>query len=81
VSSRLTANGALCTAPASAPRTGRRDSERQMGLPGHEGARSAARPPYRSGEERRHNGRIAVDRPDRQWCSDGFEIGCENGEK
>src|SRR5947207_5208373 len=34
-----------------------------------------------AGEERRHNGRIAVDRPDTRWCSDGFEIGCDNGEK
>jgi putative transposase len=34
-----------------------------------------------SGEERRHDGRIAVDRPDTRWCSDGFEIGCDNGEK
>jgi putative transposase len=34
-----------------------------------------------NGEERRHNGRIAVDRPDTRWCSDGFEIGCDNGEK
>src|SRR5207248_6855430 len=25
--------------------------------------------------------RIAVDRPDTRWCSDGFEIGCDNGEK
>jgi len=33
------------------------------------------------GEERRHDGRIAVDRPDQRWCSDGFEIGCDNGEK
>jgi putative transposase len=34
-----------------------------------------------SGEERRHEGRIAVDRPDARWCSDGFEIGCDNGER
>jgi len=34
-----------------------------------------------NGEERRHDGRVAVDRPDTRWCSDGFEIGCENGEK
>jgi len=34
-----------------------------------------------NGEERRHDGRIAVDRPDTRWCSDGFEIGCDNGEK
>lgn len=34
-----------------------------------------------AGEERRHDGRVAVDHPDRRWCSDGFEIGCDNGEK
>ena len=34
-----------------------------------------------NGEERRHDGRIAVDRPDTRWCSDGFEIGCDNGGK
>ena len=34
-----------------------------------------------NGEERRHDGRIAVDRSDTRWCSDGFEIGCDNGEK
>ena len=33
------------------------------------------------GEERRHDGRITVDRPDMRWCSDGFEIGCDNGER
>jgi len=33
------------------------------------------------GEERRHDGRVAVDRSDTRWCSDGFEIGCDNGEK
>ena len=34
-----------------------------------------------AGEERRHDGRVAVDRPDTRWCSDGFEIGCDNGER
>ncbi len=34
-----------------------------------------------NGEERRHDGRVAVDLPDTRWCSDGFEIGCDNGEK
>jgi putative transposase len=34
-----------------------------------------------NGKERRHDGRIAVDRPDTRWCSDGFEIGCDNGER
>jgi putative transposase len=33
--------------------------------------------PTGTGEERRHDGRVAVDRPDTRWCSDGFEIGCE----
>ena len=33
------------------------------------------------GEERRHDGRVAVDRSDTRWCSDGFEIGCDNGER
>lgn len=30
------------------------------------------------GQERRHDGRVAVDCPDTRWCSDGFEIGCDN---
>jgi putative transposase len=34
-----------------------------------------------SGVERRHDGRIAVARSDLRWCSDGFEIGCANGER
>jgi putative transposase len=33
-----------------------------------------------NGEARRHDGRVVVDRPDTRWCSDGFEIGCDNGE-
>ena len=32
------------------------------------------------GDERRHDGRIAVDERNRRWC-DGFEIGCDNGER
>jgi putative transposase len=35
----------------------------------------------RGGVERRHDGRVAVDRPDTRWCSDGFEIGCDNGDR
>ena len=31
--------------------------------------------------ERRHDGRIAVDRSNLRWCSDGFELACDNGEK
>jgi putative transposase len=34
-----------------------------------------------NGAERRHDGRVAVERSDRRWCSDGFEIGCDNGER
>jgi putative transposase len=33
------------------------------------------------GEQRRHDGRVAVDHPDTRWCSDGLEIGCDNGER
>lgn len=32
-------------------------------------------------EERRHDGRIAVDCSNLRWCSDGFELACDNGEK
>jgi putative transposase len=31
--------------------------------------------------ERRHNGRVAVDRSNLRWCSDAFEITCWNDEK
>ena len=31
--------------------------------------------------ERRHDGRTAVDRSNLRWCSDGFELACDNGEK
>lgn len=34
-----------------------------------------------TGVQRRHDGRVAVDQPDTRWCSDGFEIGCDNGER
>ena len=33
------------------------------------------------GEERRHDGKIAVQIRNTRWCSDGLEIGCDNGEK
>jgi putative transposase len=32
-------------------------------------------------EGRRHDGRVAVEGRNRRWCSDGFEIGCDNGER
>ncbi len=31
--------------------------------------------------ERRHDGKIAVERSNLRWCSDGFEIACDNAEK
>ena len=34
-----------------------------------------------TGGERPHDGRVAIDRPDSRWCSDGFEIGCDHGER
>jgi putative transposase len=36
---------------------------------------------HAGGAERRHDGRVAVDERNRRWCSDGFEIGCDNGER
>ena len=36
---------------------------------------------HAGGETRRHEGRIAVDQRNLRWCSDGFEIGCDNGER
>lgn len=30
--------------------------------------------------ERRHDGKVAVERSDQRWCSDGFEFRCDNGE-
>lgn len=32
-------------------------------------------------DERRHDGVIAVKRSNLRWCSDGFELSCDNGEK
>ncbi len=32
-------------------------------------------------EARRHDGRVAVDCSNLRWCSDGFEIGCDDHEK
>jgi len=36
---------------------------------------------HAGGSERRHDGRIGVERSDLRWCSDAFEIGCDNGER
>jgi putative transposase len=36
---------------------------------------------HAGGAERRHDGKIAVERSDLRWCSDAFAIGCENGER
>jgi putative transposase len=35
----------------------------------------------RRDEQRRHDGKIAVARSNLRWCSDGFEIGCDDGGK
>src|SRR5690606_24508464 len=32
-------------------------------------------------DARRHGGRVAVQQSNLRWCSDGFEIGCDNKEK
>ncbi len=31
--------------------------------------------------QREHKGRILVKESDQRWCSDGFEFGCDDGEK
>ncbi|CAM8582163.1 hypothetical protein ESCOMMO158M_25365 [Escherichia coli] len=31
--------------------------------------------------QREHKGRISVKESDQCWCSDGFEFGCDDGEK
>jgi len=31
--------------------------------------------------EWRHDGRVAVEEADLRWCSDAFEVACENGER
>ena len=36
--------------------------------------------PKRPVSSRVHNGVVAVDEPNQRWCSDGFEIACDNGE-
>ena len=36
---------------------------------------------HAGGVERRHDGRVAVDERHRRWCSDGFEIGRDNGDR
>ena len=32
-------------------------------------------------DSRRHDGKVSVERSNLRWCSDGFEIGCDNREK
>jgi putative transposase len=40
---------------------------------------------YRQGQRpthsRRHDGRVAVQASNKRWCSDGFEVACDNGER
>jgi putative transposase len=36
---------------------------------------------HADGAERRHDGRVAVPERNTRWCSDGFEIACDNGER
>ena len=32
-------------------------------------------------DTRRHDGKVAVQTSNTRWCSDGFELACDNGEK
>ncbi|EDT37789.1 transposase [Burkholderia ambifaria MEX-5] len=36
-----------------------------------------SRPPR---PQRRHDGKVTVERSSQRWCSDGLEFGCDNGE-
>ena len=36
---------------------------------------------HAGGAERRHDGRVAVPERNTRWCSDGFEIACDNRER
>jgi putative transposase len=36
---------------------------------------------HAGGAERRHDGRVAVAERNTRWCSDGFEIACDHGER
>jgi len=36
---------------------------------------------HAGGAERRHDGRVALPKRNTRWCSDGFEIACDNGER
>jgi putative transposase len=62
-------------------RVGNARAQPQAGLPGHEASWPSSQPYAGGHEERRHDGRVAVDRSNLRWCSEGFEIGCDNGEK
>jgi putative transposase len=39
------------------------------------------KPHPRRADQRRHDGKIAVEASNLRWCSDGFEIGCDDGDK
>lgn len=36
--------------------------------------------PRRNESGRAHDGKVMVDESNQRWCSDGFEIACDNGE-
>lgn len=36
--------------------------------------------PRRSDSGRTHDGKVMVEESNQRWCSDGFEIACDNGE-
>src|SRR5262249_60765058 len=72
-----------CPRHPQAPSAGRwlKAAQSAAGFPGDEGPRPPARSPCRRRRAARHDGRIAVDERNCRWCSDGFEIGCDNGER
>ncbi len=55
-------------------------AQSQAGLAGHEGPQPATDTPCRWRRAPAHC-RIAVPERNTRWCSDGFEIACDNGER
>lgn len=52
-----------------------------MGRPSLPGRWPSPPTPFQGCEERRYDGRVAVGHSNTRWCSDGFEIICDNKEK
>jgi putative transposase len=60
--------------------TGRRQGQSQADLPGDaQVGLLLPKAPRRRQSSRKHEGKVAVERSDLRWCSDGLEINCNSG--